>query len=59
MCHNHVTKLGKLIGTDEEVDFKALVQAVKSACKWETHNPELMNEKWTNFIPLWNGVLKR
>ncbi len=31
MCHSHVTKLGKIIGTEERVDLKALVNAMKNA----------------------------
>ncbi len=31
MHHNHVTKLGKIIGTEEKMDLEALVNAVKSA----------------------------
>ncbi len=41
MHHNQVAKLGKIIGTDEKVDLKDLMQAMKSSFKLGTHHPEL------------------
>ncbi len=45
MHHTHVTKLGKVIGTEDKVDLTALVHAVKSACQVGTHHPELTDEE--------------
>ncbi len=42
--HNHVTKLVKVIGTEEKVDLTALVYAVHSACQVEADFPELTEE---------------
>ena len=53
--HNHVTKVGKIIGTEEKVDLQALVAAVKSACRLETHFPELTDAELEKLCPFLDG----
>ncbi len=45
MCQSHVTKLGKLIGTEEKVDLTALVNAVCRACQLEIEFPHFNEEE--------------
>ncbi len=38
------------MGTEDKVDLKALVNAVKTACNW-THHPELTDEEVEKLFP--------
>ncbi len=51
MQHKHVTKLGRIIGTEEKVGLQALVAAVQSACRRETHFPELTDAELEKLCP--------
>ncbi len=45
MHSTKVTKLGKILGTEEQMDLKSLVNAVQSTCQLETHYPELTDSE--------------
>ncbi len=49
--HSHVTKLVKIIGTEEKVDLQALVTTVQSACRLETHFPGLNDAELEKLHP--------
>ncbi len=57
MLHK-VTKLGKILGTEEQKDLKSLVNAVQSASQLEMYHPELTNadiEKMHQYLR-WKSV---
>ncbi len=45
MHHTSVTKLGKMIGSEDKVDLKALVKVVRNSCNLQNSNPEMSDDR--------------
>ncbi len=51
MHHNNATKLGKINGTEKNIELKALIHAVRSSYNLQIQQPELMDEEGEKIHP--------